>query len=130
MNSSACATPPMMLRCIIADDDGCAATNPCEGVAGSNGTCLDEPAPNTGYTCACDAGRLWNGTACAGAWAEGGLFAAFMLTAAVAAVIVVGLLQVHECTTGYDRLCVLADIYLSHGKQPPRSSLRIHCQDC
>ncbi|KAF6254998.1 hypothetical protein COO60DRAFT_257015 [Scenedesmus sp. NREL 46B-D3] len=50
-------------KCV--DDDGCAATNPCEGVAGSNGTCLDEPAPKTGYTCACDAGRAWTGTACA-----------------------------------------------------------------
>jgi hypothetical protein len=50
------------------DINGCAEAggDPCLGVANSNGTCIDQQAPNTGFTCACDAGRTWDGAVCAG----------------------------------------------------------------
>jgi hypothetical protein len=53
---------------VVTDVDGCAEAgiNPCKKVADSNGTCIDQKAPNTGFTCACNAGRAWNGSACAG----------------------------------------------------------------
>jgi hypothetical protein len=51
----------VVLECVTS-----CAVNPCQNVAGSNGTCIDQKAPNTGFTCACNAGRAWNGSACAG----------------------------------------------------------------
>jgi hypothetical protein len=50
---------------VVADVNGC-VSSPCSGAAGlnSNGTCVDVPAPGTGFACLCNAGYWWDGTAC------------------------------------------------------------------
>jgi hypothetical protein len=50
-----------------ADANGCIG-NTCAQDPNSNGTCLDMPAPGTGYTCACKNGAPWNNGRCEGAW--------------------------------------------------------------
>lgn len=51
-----------------ADLDECTASTCAEGgdIANTNGTCLDRPAPATGFDCGCLAGYNWDGTACQG----------------------------------------------------------------
>jgi hypothetical protein len=39
-------------------------TEACVGVVNSNETCVDEPAPRTGYKCTCNDGYGWDGKAC------------------------------------------------------------------
>jgi hypothetical protein len=50
---------------VLAEIESC-SPNPCQGLANSNNTCFDLDPPLDGYTCACDTGYTWNGTACAG----------------------------------------------------------------
>jgi hypothetical protein len=54
-----------LLFAASSDVEGCAGSNPCANLDNSNHTCFDQPAALTGYECACDEGRQWNGTACA-----------------------------------------------------------------
>jgi hypothetical protein len=49
-----------------ADINGCIG-NTCTQDPNSNGTCLDVPAPGTGYTCACKNGAAWSSGSCVGA---------------------------------------------------------------
>jgi hypothetical protein len=55
-----------MVDGVLPDEDGCAAAggNPCAAMANSTGTCIDLPAPQTGFKCACKAGFGWDGKAC------------------------------------------------------------------
>jgi len=50
----------MALLLSFAEFNGCANVT-CDLIT-SNGTCFDEPAPKTGYTCACREGYSWDRT--------------------------------------------------------------------
>jgi hypothetical protein len=58
----------LLLSVLSTDEDGCAlaGTNRCANDPNSNGTCLDMPAPLTGYKCVCKEGTAWDAftTAC------------------------------------------------------------------
>ena len=45
---------------------GCADTDGCSGIDCGSGSCVDEVAPSTGYTCSCNAGYYDNGGSCSG----------------------------------------------------------------
>lgn len=59
MRDVCCLACCMCVFCSVADFNACSGL-PCESDGNSNGTCTDQPAPSSGYTCGCNPGYTWH----------------------------------------------------------------------